>query len=228
MSTKPKQKRGRKSNNMTLEKRIRDLESAVRVEETKKKYTLFNEVVLQLQSANLPVWTLINELTPGDGANNINGVSYINRGISYKFLIHNTSSEPCIFRMAVIRAKSGQVFDATGPDLFTGTAGLGIDFSSTTEQQRYYYPFNRKKYDIIHEEKVKLGAKNSVYTEQNSSNELIKGYKAFKNRKEFIDSNVGNMNTNYYLIAFCVPSAMDGNTGSLEMTGESVMYYKDN
>lgn len=214
--------------NASLVKRVKDIESLIKAEETKKKYEVFNEVTIQIQSSNLPIWTLINSIQPGDAANNLNGISYINQGISYKFLVHNTSGVPCVFRMAILRLKSGQELDATGPDLFTGTASLGIDFSSTTEQQRYYYPFNTKKYDVILQDNVKLGAKNSLYTEQFSSNQIISGYKPFKNRKEFIDDSLGGMNTSYYLVAFCVPAAMDGDAGSVELTGQTVMYYKDN
>jgi hypothetical protein len=220
--------KNRVSVNNSLTKRVKNLESAVRAEETKKKYEVFNEVPMQIQTSNLPIWTLINSIQPGDGANNINGISYINQGISYKFLVHNTSGVPAIFRMAILRLKSGQVLDGTGPDLFTGTASLGIDFSSTSEQQRYYYPFNTKKYDVVLQDNVKLGAKNSLYTEQFSSNQIISGYKPFKNRKEFIDDSIGNMNTSYYLVAFCVPAAMDGDTGTVELTGQTIMYYKDN
>lgn len=224
-----KKRRSNKSKpNTGLVKRVKNIESLLRAEETKKKYEPFNEVPMQIQASNLPIWTLINSIQPGDGGNNIQGVSYINQGIAYRFLVHNTSSTPCIFRMAILRLKSGQVLDATGPDLFTGTAGLGISFSSTSEQQRYYYPFNRKKYDVILEDNVKLGAKNSLYTEQFSSNQIISGYKPFKNRKEFIDDSIGNMNTSYYLVAFCVASAMDGDTGTVELTGHTTMYYKDN
>lgn len=219
--------RNKKNNYMSLTRRVSNIESEIRAEETKKKFTTFNEITIPFQSSSLPVWTLINEILPGDTGNSLDGVSYINRGIGYKFLLHNTSGEPCVFRMAILRLKSGQTFSSTGEDLFTGTQSLGISYASTTERQRYYYPFNRKKFDVILEEHVKIGAKNSVGDDQFNANQLIKGYKAFKNRKEFIDSSVGNMNTNYYMIGFAVPAALDLNTGNIELTGETTLYFKD-
>lgn len=226
---KPRMKKTyRKKQSNSLVRRIKDLESSVRAEETKKKYTSINEANIALQTAGLPIWSKINAISQGNTANTLTGASYVNRGISYKFLVHNTSGEPAIFRMAILRLKSGVDMDVSGTDLFTGSAGLGLDFSSASDPQRMYLSFNRKKFDVILEEYLKVGAKNSIYTEQFNSNQIIKGYKPFKNRKEFVDTSTGGMDTNYYIIAFAVPAALDQNTGTLEMTGETVVYYKDN
>lgn len=210
-----------------LEKRVKKLEGSVRAEETKRKFTQFNEVAIT-NSATLPVWTQINNLSQGDAANNIEGVSYALTGISMKFLLHNTTSNPCVVRCAIIRLKSGQTISSIGESLLTGSAQLGLDFSSASEYQRYYLPINTKRYDVIMQRTIKLGAKNSTYTEQFTCNKLIKGYKRFNNRKEFTNNSSGSMDTNYYFVSWLVDSAMDTNTITVELTGETCFYFKDN
>lgn len=145
-----------------------------------------------------------------------------------KFLLHNTTSNPCVVRCAIIRLKSGQTISSIGESLLTGSAQLGLDFSSASEYQRYYLPINTKRYDVIMQRTIKLGAKNSTYTEQFTCNKLIKGYKRFNNRKEFTNNSSGSMDTNYYFVSWLVDSAMDTNTITVELTGETCFYYKDN
>uniref|UniRef100_UPI00404AEC7E hypothetical protein n=2 Tax=Pseudomonadati TaxID=3379134 RepID=UPI00404AEC7E len=105
---------------------------------------------------------------------------------------------------------------------------LGLDFSSSSEYQRFYLPFNTKRYDVILNRRIKVGGNNQTYTENFDANKIIKGYKSFKNRKEYVNTSSGQMDTNYFLVAFLVPTNMDGTSMTVEMTGETCVYYKDN
>ncbi len=232
LSKNPKVKKSQKDykKKMTLRNlnlRLKNCESNIRAEEVKKNFTTFNEVAIT-NSPTLPVWTLINNLSQGDSASTIDGVSYANRGIAMKFLLHNNTNQACVVRLAVLRLKSGQTFTSIGENLFTGNQQLGLDFSSSSEYQRFYLPFNTKRYDIILQRRIKVGGNNQQYTENFDANKIIKGYKSFKNRKEYVNTSSGQMDTNYYLVAFLVPTNMDGTSMTVEMTGETCLYYKDN
>lgn len=218
--------KGRKQPN-TLIKRVRALESAHRAEETKKFYVQQSETPLYTNTNALSCLNQINGMTQTDAANGIDGVSYILTGIRMKFLIHNTASNPALVRLAIIRLKSGQTLTTTGESLFVGSASNGLDYASATEQQRYYLTLNRNRYDIIMDKVIKVGAKNSTYTNNFNSNVLVEEYKRFNNRKEFMNSS-GNPDTKYYIVGYAVDAAMDFNAGNLELTGETTFYYKDN
>lgn len=210
-----------------LNHRLKSVESDIKAEETKKKYIQFNEVVVN-NGASLPVWTPINPINVGDGAAQVDGISYALRGIAMKFYLHNNSGVSGYVRLAVIRLKSGQQMSSSGENLFTGGAQLGLSYDSATEQQRLYHPLNTKRYDVIMQRVIKVGAKNSTYTSNFECNKMVRGYKPYKNRKEFINTSSGGMDTNYYLVAWAVDSALDFNTINVEMTGETCFYYKDN
>lgn len=211
----------------SLEGRVRQLESNVRAEETKKHYQPQNETQLVAQSGSLTMLNVINSLPQGDNASSIDGISYSLRGIAMKFLVHNTSGVTAIVRLAVIRAKSGQTISTAGEDLLTGAQQNGLDYGSATEYQRYYCPINTKKYDVIMQRTFKLGAKNTVGTSNYDCNKLIRGYKRFNNRKEFINSS-GDPDTKYYVVGWCVDTNMDNSAITIEVTGETIFYYKDN
>lgn len=232
LSKNPKIKKSQRAykKKMTLRNlnlRLKTCESNIRAEEVKKNFTNFNEVAIT-NGATLPVWTLINNLSQGDTASTIDGISYANRGIAMKFLLHNNNNEACVVRLAILRLKSGQTFTSIGENLFTGNQQLGLDFSSSSEYQRFYLPFNTKRYDVILQRRVKLGGNNSTYTENFDANKIVKGFKSFKNRKEFANTSSGGMDTNYFLVAFLVPCNMDSTIMTVEMTGETCVYYKDN
>lgn len=210
-----------------LNARLRNVESNIRAEETKKYYAQQNETQLVAQSPTLTMLNVINGINQGDSAYNLDGISYSLRGIAMKFLVHNTTGVTAIARIAIIRCKSGQTLSTQGEDLLTGSAQNGLDFSSATEYQRYYCPLNRKKYDVIMERTFKIGAKNSVGTSNYDCNQLIRGYKRYKNRKEYMNSN-GDPDTKYYILGWCVDTNMDNSAITLEVTGETTFYYKDN
>lgn len=211
----------------SLNKRLKTVESNVRAEETKKFYLPQNETQLISTSSSLTMLNVINPMIQGDLASNIDGISYSLRGIAFRFLVHNTSSTAAIVRVAVIRAKSGFSMSTTGESLLLGTAQNGLDYSSASEYQRYYSPINTKKYDVIMQRTFKLGAKNSTYTSNMDCNKIIRGYKAFKNRKEFVNSS-GNPDTPYYIVGWCIDTNMDFTPITVEVTGETTFYYKDN
>lgn len=211
-----------------IDKRVKNLESSFKAQETKKKYTTYNEQVIG-NNATLQINQQINTLVQGDGTSEIDGNSYALTGIAGRFLFHNVSQYPTLMRLAVIRIKSNASFTTAGEDLFLGSAGLGLNFSSATEPQRYFLPFNSHKYDIIYSENVLVGGKNATYTNDYHSNQIVSFYKRYKNRKETVDTSAGgDMNTSYRLIIFPVDCAMDSNTLNMEVTGQTVFYYKDN
>ena len=170
---------------------------------------------------------VINGMGQGNSANTLDGLSYNLRGIAMKFLVHNTSGVTAIVRLAIIRAKSGQTISTIGEELLTGSAQVGLDYSSATEYQRYYCPINTKKYDVIMQRTFKIGAKNTVGTSNYDCNKLIKGYKPFKNKKEYLNAS-GDPDTNYYIVGWCIDTNMDNSAITLEVTGETTVYYKDN
>ena len=217
----------RKQTLRSLNMRLKDVESNIKAEETKKLYTAQNETQLVSTSPTVSMLSVINALVQGDKSRNVSGVSYNLQGIGMKFLAHNTSGTPAIIRMAVIRVKSGAALTVSGEDLLTGNASNGLDFSSATEYQRYYCPINRNKYDVVLERTFKIGAKNTTYTSNLDCNKLIRGYKRYKNRKEFINAD-GEPDTKYVLVGWCVDTNMDNNAITVEITGETVLYYKDN
>lgn len=219
---------GKKSMNLkNFDKRLKNVESNIKAEETKKFYLNQNETQLQSTAAALTMLNVINPITYGDGANRLDGVSYSLRGIAMKFLVHNTSGVSAIVRLAIIRLKSGQTMTTDGEDLLTGTAQQGLDYLSASEYQRYYCPINRKRYDVIMERTFKLGAKNSVGTSNYDCNKLVKGYKSFKNRKEYINAS-GDPDTKYYIVGWAIDTNMDFTPLTIEVTGETCFYYKDN
>lgn len=220
-------KSGTKKRKTDLEGRVRQLESNVRAEETKKFYLNQNETQLVSTASSLTMLNVINPLNYGDNANTLDGISYNARGIAMKFLVHNTSGVAAIARIAIVRAKSGQTITTAGEDLLTGTAQQGLDYDAASEYQRYYCPINRKKYDVIMERTFKIGAKNSVGTANYDCNKLVRGYKRFNNRKEFLNSS-GSPDTKYYIVGWCVDTNMDFSPITLEVTGETIFYYKDN
>lgn len=211
----------------SLNKRLKDVESNIRAEETKKFYLNQNETQLVSTSVPLTMLNVINPLNYGDNANTLDGISYSARGIAMKFLVHNTSGVAAIVRIAIIRAKSGQTITTAGEDILTGTAQQGLDYDAASEYQRYYCPLNRKKYDVIMERTFKIGAKNSVGTSNYDCNKLIRGYTRFKNRKEFLNSS-GEPDTKYYILGWAIDTNMDFTPLTIEVTGETCFYYKDN
>lgn len=211
----------------SLNKRLKNVESNVRAEETKKFYLPQNETQLLSTSGPLTMLNVINPMIQGDLASNIDGVSYSLRGIAMRFLVHNTTGTAAIVRIAVVRAKSGFNMTTQGESLLLGTAQNGLDYAGANEYQRYYCPINTKKYDVIMQRTFKLGAKNSTYTSNIDSNKIIRGYKSFKNRKEFVNA-AGNPDTPYYIVGWCVDTNMDFTPISIEVTGETTFYYKDN
>jgi|UniRef100_UPI0040472A70 hypothetical protein len=219
---------GRMENIRQIDKRVKALEIDKSKEETKKRYTQFNEVIVNNSSATLPVWTPINQISQGDSANTVDGISYTLTGIAMKFLLHNNTGTAGIVRLAIIRLKSGQTMTSIGENLFTGSNSLGLDFNSATEQQRYYLPINTKRYDVIMQRTIKIGALNSTYTDNFDANKLVKGYKSYKGRKEFTNTSSGGMDTNYYLVGWSVDTALDTNSFNVELTGETTVYFKDN
>jgi len=170
-----------------IDKRVKNLESNVRAQETKKFYVQQSETPLYTNTNALSCLNQINGMLQADGANAIDGVSYSLTGIRMKFLLHNTSSNPTLVRIAIIRLKSGQTISTTGESLFVGSASNGLDYASSTEQQRYYLPLNRNRYDVIFDKTVKVGAKNSTYTNNFTSNQMIDEYKRFKNKKRIYE-----------------------------------------
>lgn len=210
-----------------LNMRLKSVESNVKAQETKKHYHQLNEKVLT-NSLTLQQFDQINTINQGDAANSVDGNSYALTGIAGKFLIHNTVNRATLLRVAVLRLKSGQTITSGGEGLFTGSAGLGLDFSSSSEPQKYYLPFNSKKYDIIYSRDIKVGGKNTGETNDFTSNQIIRFYKSYKNKKEHINTSSGSMDTSYRLVMFPVDVGMDFNTLGLEITGQTVFYYKDN
>ncbi len=211
----------------TIDSRLKDVESSIRAEETKKKFTQFSEVVAN-NGSSLPIWTVINPLVQGDTASQVDGISYILRGISMKFALHNNSAVSGYVRLAILRLKSGQELSSLGENLFTGGNQLGLSYSSATEQQRLYLPLNTKRYDVVMQRTIKMGALNGQYTSNFDANKFVRGYKPYKNRKEFLNSASGSLDTTYYLVGWAVDSALDFNTINVELTGETCFYYKDN
>jgi phosphoribosyl-AMP cyclohydrolase len=131
--------------------------------------------------------------------------------------------------MVLIRVKSNASFTTVGEDLFLGSASLGTNYNSTSSAQRYFLPFNTHKYDVLYQKDLILGAKNATGTSQYTANRIVKFYKRFKNRKEYIDASSGSvMNTSYRMIIFPVDCAMDANSLNVEVTGHTIFYYKDN
>lgn len=210
-----------------FDKRLKNVESNIKAEETKRFYLNQNETQLVSTSIPLTMLNVINPITYGDGSNRLDGVSYSLRGIAMKFLVHNTSAVTAIVRIAIIRLKSGQTMTTDGEDLLTGTARQGLDYFNASEYQRYYCPINRKRYDVVMERTFKLGAKNSVGTSNYDCNKLIRGYKSFKNKKEYINAS-GDPDTKYYILGWCIDSNMDFTPLTIEVTGETIFYYKDN
>ncbi len=225
--TKQAQVAGRMGLIRSIDKRVKSIESNVRGQETKKHYHQLNEKTLT-NNVTLQQFDQINSINQGDSSAKCDGVSYALTGIAGKFLIHNTTNRASLVRLAVIRLKSGQAMTDIGQSLFTGASSLGLDFSSASEQQRYYLPFNSHRYDIIFSKDVKVGAKNTGSTDDFRSNQIVKFYKSYKNRKEHINTSTGSVDTSYRLIIFPVDVGMDGNTLNLEVTGQTTFYFKDN
>lgn len=216
----------RRKSSKSIISRVKKLERHANATETKRHTTEFNEVSVPqtLQTTTIPV---INDMTVGDTAANIDGAQYALTGIAYRFLVHNQTSVDLIYRMAIVRVKVGSALSTTGESLFLQGSGNGLDFDSASAAQRYILPLNRRKYDVIFERMLKVGKTNSTYTNQVNNNFIIKGYKRFANKKETMNSS-GNPDTKYQLVAWVVDANLDGNLCSIEQTGQTVFYFKDN
>lgn len=209
-----------------LNKRLKNCESNIRAEETKRYVTEYSEEGVQtiLTTGTTQV---INDMVRGDLARNLDGSQYSLTGIGYRFLVHNQGAVDCIYRMCLVRIDTGSALTTTGESLFMQSNGDGLNFSSATESQKYYLPLNRRKYDVIFERSFKVGKSNATYTSQYNNNFIIKGYRRFKNKKETLNSN-GVPDTKYQLLMWAIDANLDGNIVTLEQSGQTVFYYKDN
>ena len=84
---------------------------------------------------------------------------------------------------------------------------VGKDYSSTSEQERFFLPINTKKQDVIFQQTVNVASKSG--SDQTRWNKIVSKYKRQKNKKEFINSVNGEMHTTSYLVAWGVTPAMD-------------------
>ena len=222
----PKGRTTRKKTNNTLLKRVKMLESSMKAEETKKHFTAYGEQsVPATPGANVPFINVINDLVQATDADGVDGVKYALTGIAQKWFIHNQTAVDLLFRTCVIRSKS--TIGGSGEDLFLSLQGEGLNFSSASESQKIYLNINHQKYDVIFEDMIKVGKSNASGTSQYDNNQFIRGYKRFKNKVETIDGD-GLPNTRYYLLAWVVDANLDNNACSVELSGMTTFYYKDN
>lgn len=222
----PVKKTYRKSKKaMSNSKRIQRLESKVNSAETKIKMTEFNEDTIEtlLTSNGIPV---INDMTQGDVGNTVDGSQYSLTGISYNFLVHNQTAVDCTFRFCIIRIENTAALSTTGESLFLQPNGNGLNFNSASATQRFYLPINHRKYDIIFQDRVKIGKSNSSSTSQYDNNQLINGYKKYKNKKESLNSS-GNPDTKYQFLAWTIDNNFDNNLPQIELTGTTKFYFQD-
>jgi len=214
----------------TLNKRVKALESNMKAEETKRHVTPYGEAVITANTSSsggtLQMFTLLNDMNQGDGANSIDGVEYSLTGIKTKWFVHNSTGVENLFRIAVIRTKNLTI-TANGQDLFLDAVSNGLDFADASESQKLYLPLNHKKYDIIFEDMIKLGKSTGSSTSRFNTMAFINNYRRYANRKESIDG-ATNPNTRYYLVAWVVDGALDLQATNVELSGHATFYYKDN
>jgi len=214
-----------KTKKPSQEKRLKKLEKKVNSAETKCLMKEFNELTVEtiLTTPGLPV---INLITQGLAGDQISGSQYALTGIAYNFLIHNQTAVDCTFRFCIIRIENTAQLSTTGESLFLQPNGNGLNFTGASATQRFYLPVNHRKYDVIFQDRIKMGKSNSSSTSQYDNNQMIKGYKKYNSKKETINVS-GSPDTKYQFIAWCVDNNFDGNLPTLELTGVTKFYFQD-
>ena len=84
--------------------------------------------------------------------------------------------------------------------------------------------------DVLDHKLIKVGARNSTYTNQFDSNQVVKMYKEYKNGKKVHYLADQDPAERYYLVWWAILAGMDGsssNQAQLEITGKTTFYYHD-
>lgn len=224
----------------SLSKEIKDIKNRISKVDVKRKVTSFdgNQGSAQLStlSQNCGIFNKINEMAIGTADDQIVGNSYVLRRIKMNFLLHNTSDQAVIVRYCILRSK--EQLTNQGQNLFVDDFGNGLTYSTTVTgdpavpnmKDRFRLDFNTNKYDIITKGRVLLGANNTTvtnYQDQFRANNLLKKFKSYKGRKEYLNSS-GVPDENYYLVMYAINASMNTILSNVvEVTGNTEFEYTD-
>lgn len=221
-------KKTQKKKQMSNTKRIDMLEREVKKIDLKRKSTTKSEVAFNTNTTNIPIFELLNGISRGTGDNQMIGDTLFLRGINYKFLLHSNSTDKAqLIRFCII--KSQNTITNVGEQFFINTDGDAVDFDTTTEQQKFVFSLNTRKYDVVLQKIVKLGAKNITYGNQFDCNQIVSDGKRYKGTKISYNTDAFP-NHKYYLCMWSMLAGMDTsvtNWGITEVTGRVNFFYSD-
>ncbi len=228
MSSKTKTKT--KKTKSQLEKRVSHLEAQQNKVETKRKLRTFDQVKWDTDATNLVNLYTMNLLARGTGDDQMIGDSVNLKALAYKVLLHNNDDKAVYVRMAIIRTKDVSGMDITGSEFFKKPDGDYINFANASVTQKFYLPINSDRCDVIDHRIVKLGSRNSTYTNQYESNQICKFYKEYKNGRRVGFISDGTPSEKYFFVFWGMLAGMDGsstNKAEIEITGNTTFYYHD-
>jgi hypothetical protein len=227
MSSKSK----KKSKTSGLEKRVSHLEAQQGKIETKRYLRTFDAIQWNSDTTNLVNLYTMNLMGRGTGDNQMIGDSVNLKALGYKVLLHNNEDDKAVYvRMAIIRTKDVSGMDVTGSQFFKKPDGDKLDFSDATVTQKFYLPINTDRCDVVDHKLIKLGARNTTYTNQFESNQIVKFYKEYKNGRRVGYIADGTPSEKYFLVFWGILAGMGGSTtnqAQIEITGNTTFYYHD-
>lgn len=220
----------KKKKTNSLAKRISNLEAQQSKVETKRFCRNFDGSTFDSDVTNLVNLFSLNKIPRGTGDNNMIGDTVNLKAVGYKLLFHNNDDKAVYIRCAVVRTADDAGIDIAGTDFFKNLDGNALNFASATNTQKFYLPINTTRMDVLDHKLIKVGARNSTYTNQFDSNQVVKMYKEYKNGKKVHYLADQDPAERYYLVWWAILAGMDGsstNQAELEITGKTTFYYHD-
>lgn len=208
-----------------------------RMAETKVKDFPFTEEGLQSNDST-PYLQDVTTIVRGNGVAERVGNQILMSGVKYRLLFHNRNNPNYVetliksmwVRIALIQMSN--VDDTEVLETFFRRGGNAVDFSLTTEAEKYYLPIDQTNRKVLFQKTFKIGANNTTYTNNYNTNKIEKLYRKINKQIHFEESGVSNSASNkIYFVVWVGNNDLDAsatdNAGYLEMTGLLATYYKD-
>lgn len=159
-------------------------------------------------------------------------------GVKWRLLFHNRNNPNATgvvvksvwVRMIILQAKN--IDDTSVLEKFFRQGSRAIDFTSATEQEKFYLPVDQTNKKTLFQKTFKLGLSNSQYTQNFYSNHILKKYRSINKEINYEEANVANSASNkVYAVMWIGNNDMDAtlsnNAGYIEISGGFSSYYKD-
>lgn len=193
--------------------------------ETKERNIIVSESDIT-NTSQYPYRITMTDIAAGRDDNQRVGNEVQMTKLQYKLFMHNKTNFDSVVRVVVLRPKANlnnTDMDA-GLQLFKDGNGT-LDFEDATPQQRLVKDIDRTSYTVLSDKLIKLGAQNS---NAKDNNKIIRFKKTYKRHKLSWEDQSSTVCNNPIKVMFWnIDSALDTNTVTFELTGETSLYYKD-